>query len=421
MSDSGDVTVDGHVVGKLVGLKFEPASRSQSLEGKAVRGAAEAAVKPILAQKLALITKADERAFRLAPDGKISFDPTGNPASTPPPIAKLVKGADWLSPKVELIGGQEAEEAGKSSAIQRLETWLAEDFKKRLPTHYAMKFADSANSLEGLARGIAYRVMESGAAVDLRGEDPSHRLTQDQRVSLKTIGIRSGRTAAHVPDAQKPAAQKLIAIFRTVFDERPTAAAPEGAGSFALDGSWSEEALVANGYLRFGSRAVRADLAERLAWEISKRRKEADKNAFALPAELASIVSCPGDDFPMVLKGLGVVPAEKDKESGAVTLWRYGARHRPNDTRPRGKTAPRGKPGQKGGHHRQAKGGGRPQRGPSRAAMAAEKRKNDPDNPFAALAALIPEKPKPKPKKKKKKKPKSAAAPTSSYTYTPFS
>ena len=420
MSDSGDVTVDGHVVGKLVGLKFEPASRSQSLEGKAVRGAAEAAVKPILAQKLALIAKADERALRLAGDGTISFDPTGNPASTPPPIAKLVKGADWLSPKVELIGGQEAEDAGKASAIKRIETWLAEEFKKRLPTHYAMKFADSAAPLEGLARGIAYRVMESGAAVDLRGEDPSHRLTQDQRTALKTIGIRSGRTAAHVPDAQKPAAQKLIAIFRTVFDQKPTASAPEGAGSFALDGSWSEEALIANGYLRFGARAVRADLAERLAWEVSKRRKEADKNAFALPAELASIVSCPGDDFPMVLKGLGIVPAEKDKESGAVTLWRYGSRHRPNDNRSRGKGAPRGKPGQKGGQQRQGK-GGRPHRGPSRSAIAAEKRKNDPDNPFAALAALIPEKPKSKPKKKKKKKQKPAAAPASTHTYTPFS
>ncbi len=422
MSDSGDVTVDGHVVGKLVGLKFEPASRSQSLEGKAVRGAAEAAVKPILAQKLALIAKADDRALRLAQDGTISFDPTGNPASNPPPIAKLVKGPDWLSPKIELIGGQEAEDSGKASAVQRIEAWLAEDFKKRLPSHYAMKFSDSAKSLEGLARGIAFRVMESGAAVDLRNEDPSHRLTQDQRVSLKTIGVRSGRTAAHVPDAQKPAAQKLIAVFRTVFDEKPTAAAPEGAGSFALDGSWSEEALAANGYLRFGSRAVRADLAERLAWEISKRRKEADKNAFALPAELASIVSCPGDDFPLVLKGLGIVPAEKDKESGAVTLWRYGSRHRPNDGPPRGKGPRKGKPGPKDGQQRRGKGGGgRPHRGASHAAIAAEKRKNDPDNPFAALAALIPEKPKPKPKKKKKKKAKAAAAPTSTYTYTPFS
>lgn len=124
----------------------------------------------------------------------------------------------------------------------------------------------------------------------------------------------------------------------------------------------------------------------------------------------------------MVLKGLGIVPAEKDKESGAVTLWRYGSRHRPNDSSPRGKGPRKGKPGPKDGQQRRGKGGGgRPHRGASHAAIAAEKRKNDPDNPFAALAALIPEKPKPKPKKKKKKKAKAAAAPTSTYTYTPFS
>jgi len=258
-----------------------------------------------------------------------------------------------------------------------------------------MKTADSAKSLEGLARGIAFRVLETGAAVDLRGEDPSHRLTQDQRVALKMIGVRSGRTAAHVPDAQKPAAQKLVAILRTVFDEKPCAAAPEGAG-------------------------------ERLAWEVSKRRKEADKAVFALPAELASIVSCPGDAFPMVLKGLGIVPAEKDKETGAVTLWRYGSRHRPQDSRPKGKGAQggkpehRGKPGQKG-RPQKGGGGGRPNRGPSRAAIAAEKRKNDPDNPFAALSALIPEKPKPKPKKKKRKKKVQAKSDAPAvFNYTPF-
>ena len=135
MSESGEVTVDGHVVGRLVGLKFEPASRAQTLEGKAVRGAAEAAVKPILAQKLALIAKADERGIRLAPDGTFSFDPTGNPASSPPPIARLTKGADWLTPGIELIGAVEAEDSQRASAIARLSNWLGEEIKKK-PVSY---------------------------------------------------------------------------------------------------------------------------------------------------------------------------------------------------------------------------------------------------------------------------------------------
>ena len=121
----------------------------------------------------------------------------------------------------------------------------------------------------------------------------------------------------------------MIALLRAVESGAPFSLAPEGAGSFALDGTWPDEALHANGYLRFGRRAVRADLAERLGWEISKRRKDAGKNVFAIPIDLASMVSCPADDWPAVLKGFGLAPAEKDKETQAVLTWRYAARARP--------------------------------------------------------------------------------------------
>ena len=67
-----------------------------------------------------------------------------------------------------------------------------------------------------------------------------------------------------------------------------------------------------------------------MAWEISKRRREAGKNAFELPPEIASIISCPGDEIPAVLKDFGLVPLEKDEETGVVKLWRYGGRMRPD-------------------------------------------------------------------------------------------
>jgi ATP-dependent RNA helicase SUPV3L1/SUV3 len=257
--------------------------------------------------------------------------------------------------------------------------------------------------------------------------------------------------AAHVPDAQKPAAQRMIAILRAVFAGEGFPLAPEGAGSFPLDGTWPEEALAANGYLRFGKRAVRADLAERLGWELSKRRREAGKNAFAIPIDLASVVSCPADDWPAVLKGFGLAPAEKDKDSGAVTLWRYGARSRPEEggasrpprrdggqgqgKRPEGRHGGKGGPrpdGNRGGGNKGGR-GGQPQRGPSQHGSAPRSRQPDPNSPFAALAALLPPEPPPKKKRKPKKKggPKPEAGAQSAgpeatgneggFTYTPFS
>jgi hypothetical protein len=67
-----------------------------------------------------------------------------------------------------------------------------------------------------------------------------------------------------------------------------------------------------------------------LGWELAKRRKDAAKAVFEIPIDLASVISCPAEDWPAVLKGFGIAPAEKNPETGAVTLWRYVARARPD-------------------------------------------------------------------------------------------
>ena len=420
LTPEGDVRVEGHVVGRLKGLTFEPVLDARTLEGKAVRSAAQAAVRPLILERLSLIVAAPDDAFKLNDEGQIEHINS--------PVAHLAKGSSWMAPRVEIVGASEVDPAEREAARQRLEQWAAAETAKILPTHTKLAVEKAGDALEGLARGIAFRLLETGAAVDLRQDDPSLRLTGDQREALKGIGVRAGRVAAHVPDAQKPAGQRMIAILRAVFEGQPFPLAPEGAGSFALDGTWPEEALAANGYLRFGRRAVRADLAERLGWEIAKRRKEASKNAFPIEIDLASVVSCPADDWPAVLKGFGLAPAEKDKETDAVTLWRYASRARP-EGRPEGGRPQRGRDqnaggkGPKGPRGPKQQGGG----GRSNSRSASQSRQPDPDSPFAALAALLPE-PKQaanKPKKKKRKpKPKPEAAAESaadtSFEYKPF-
>ncbi len=409
----GEVTVEGHLVGHLVGLRFEPASSAKTLEGRAVRNAASQALRPILARRLASIADAK--------GGMLDFTDGGGIRFSSELVARLAKGGDWLRPEVELIGGEEADPAQREAARAVIADWVKRQIATRLPTHARLMNPDNLTGLEGLARGIAFRVCESGAAVDLREDDPGHRLTSPQRDALRAMGIRAGRVAAHVPDAQKPAAQQLVAILRTVFDVDVCAPAPVGAGSFEAGDGWSDAALAANGYLRFGKRAVRADLAERLGWEVSKRRREAGKNLFALPADLASVVSCPGDDFPDILKGFGLVAAERDPETGAPTLWRYAARARPEHGRPA--------PGRKAGQDARPRGRKPKDKGPARRSVpaSAEPRRKppDPDSPFAALAVLIEPEPKPKPAKKrparKRRKTKAGSGGAGTgFVYRPF-
>jgi len=407
LTPEGEISVEGHVVGRLLGLTFEPDTTARTLEGKAVRNAALSVLTPILTKRLGEMTVGGDDAFTMNAGGQVEF---GGHA-----IGEMVKGHDWLTPGIGLIGASEMSAEAKEPARARVEAWVRDHISKTLPSHSRLKSGEGQEGLEGHAKGIAFRIMESGAAIDLREDDPDLRVDAPQREILKALGVRSGRLAGHVPDAQKPAAQRLIARLRTLFDGVPCLVAPEGAGSFALDGTWPDAALLANGYLRFGARAVRADLAERLAWEISKRRREAEKSTFALPPELASIVSCPGDIFPTVVKGMGLVIAEKDPETGLPTLWRYGRRKTGEAPRARGRNS--GQPeGQETHAGKGGKGRGRSQtphparhdrkKSHSKSGPRHEKQA-DPDSPFAALAALMPaETAKPKKSKPKKQKPK---------------
>lgn len=410
--ENGEITIEGHVVGKLEGLVFHPDTTANTVEGKAVRAAAMQALAPILVKRLTAICEALPIAFGLNDYAQITFDGQ--------PIARVIKGHDWLSPRAELIGADDSTTELRELARKKAEDWLVDYTQRQLPALSALKKQlNTIEDLPGSARGLAYRVLEAGSAVDLRSDDPPLRLSPEEREALKGWGIRAGRVAAYAPETTKPAQQALIARLVSVFTEDKAMIAPTGAGSFAIDDSWTDTALNAQGYLRFGPRAIRADLAERLAWEIDKRRKEAGKNFFEIPAELASVVSCPADAFVEALKGLGLVPAENGAETGAVKAWKYKARARPEgrpDRRPRRGPPPARQGSQEEGGERPArakraegKGGKRPPRGDDRkpqksfAAQKAEARKHDPDNPFAALASLLPPPPPPKPKPKKKK------------------
>src|SRR5690606_31908729 len=65
----GAVTVEGHYVGRLEGVRFEAARGATTLEEKALRGAARRAVAPEIARRLGKLAAEPDEAFALAPDG----------------------------------------------------------------------------------------------------------------------------------------------------------------------------------------------------------------------------------------------------------------------------------------------------------------------------------------------------------------
>jgi ATP-dependent RNA helicase SUPV3L1/SUV3 len=398
MSADGEVSVEGHVVGRLHGLKFEPVLVAQTLEGKTVRGAALAAVRPLLLVRLAELSSAHAAELNFSDEGEVVFRGA--------PVARLRPGASWLRPKPELIGAAEADPPERQPALDRVSQWLQEETSRLLPVHCALQGGDGMGQLEGMSRGIAYRLLETGAAIDLRRDRPPVHLSPDQREKLKLIGIRTGRLSAYLPDALKPAAQRFIALLKNVGEARPAVIPPIGAGSFLADAGWSDEGLLSTGYLRFGRRALRADLAERLGWRLATLRKEAGRNFFAVPMDLASVASCPAEEWPDVLRGFGLTPAERNNEAGEITAWRFAGRSPAGD---RKALRPKSMPGKAAGAPAEP---GKKVRPASRA-PAAE------NSPFAALAVLLP--PPPPARARQTGRKRQSAKPTKpSFTYRPF-
>ena len=398
---SGEVVISGHPVGRIEGLVFHAEAAGETLAGRALRGAALKALRPIIERRLAAIAQ--------APDTDLSFDAdAATIVHESSPVAKLSAATDWHTPRLDLIGAPDASAPGREDAIERLTRWFADHVKAQLPALHELRTVLDGKDLRGAARGAAYQLLETGAAFDRRHAGPAFQLSGEDRAALAAAGVKSGRVAAWLPGLLKPAAARLMLALRAVHSGKPAPAAPTQSSFPLKDGHWSDAMLHTAGYLRLGPRAVRADLAERLAVMLSQIRRGSETSAFAVPPELSAQVGCPQADFPAILRGLGLKPAEKDKETGAVKLWRFpaqrtqtpAARPQPDKPATTGEATPR--------HKRP---GAKPAPPPR-----PERPRPPPSGPFAVLADLIIAQPAParadKPRRRRRhRRPAAAAAP----------
>ncbi len=315
ISEEGEVTVEGHFVGRLDGLEFKPDPRASSgLEGRAVRNAALKALKPEVSRRLAAIVSADDASIELGKDGRVRL--------TGVVVAKLASGAPVLKPRIELIGGDTAIEQQRNAARERLELWLAQSVAHDLRPLVALENAWREGWLPSDARGLAFRLIENAGALDAAQEDLSH-LTATGRAALQRHGVRIGKHTIFLPGLVKPrAAHTLALLWRAAHpnDEHPVFIARAGALSVPLEHrrSWGE--CAAAGYRGCGRIAVRLDLIEKLADALDAPSPLDD-------VTLARLIGRPVRELAGVLQSLGY----QRREEEGVARWRQLSRKR---TRP---------------------------------------------------------------------------------------
>jgi len=383
ITHDGEVLVEEHFVGRLVGFAFHPDPRAGGIEGKALRQAAVKALRTMIKTRAEQLIAAKDSAFELSDHGRILWNKA--------PVARLIAGRDNLSPRVDLLADDLLDPGQREAVERRLERWLSDHIFKILgqlvalrdavddkakngtgdpaaetsateaatgeaaaeaspeaapethaetpaeataetpeqaaeqtpeqrpaeaeassqPTDQSSAPADAQPApkpasqpapqparqseaaamvggeppLTGLARGIAYRLIERFGVINRRDvAEEIKSLDQNDRARLRRYGVRFGEFSIFLPQMLKPAPARLLVILwavkNNVFSKaaQPETPAPTpptpGLTSVQVEEGMEMDFCAAAGFRICGQRAVRVDMLERLADLIRDARSK---------------------------------------------------------------------------------------------------------------------------------------------------
>jgi ATP-dependent RNA helicase SUPV3L1/SUV3 len=304
----GAVTVEGHYVGRLSGLSFEAAQGASLLEEKALRAAAQHAVTPEIARRLGQLAAEPDEAFALAPDGTVLW--RGQAAG-------VVTGGVAGAPRVRLLG-ELGHDAARQRATRRLEAFVAAEAARRLAPLRKLEAAVSDGKLKGLARGLAYRLIEAGGVLD-RAEvrEETRALSQVERRALRSLGVRIGTFSLYLPGLLRPEARALAQalVERETGGWRP----PAGAVSPLPEPPPPARVLAAYGLRAVRRLAAPVEQLERLEELLAKGPI---RNGGVLLTEAARAeLGWSEAEADALLRGLGFAPANRPS-AGEPISWR---------------------------------------------------------------------------------------------------
>jgi ATP-dependent RNA helicase SUPV3L1/SUV3 len=316
---TGEVIVEGHVIGRLDGFTFAPDAAEAGSDAKALQAAAQIALAGEIEARAEKLSGAKDDAFVLTSDGTIRW--TGDA------VAKLVAADDVLHPRIRIISDERLAGAAREAVQTRLDLWLKTHIEKLLGPLFDL---NKAEDITGIARGIAFQLIEAlGVLERARIAAEMKDLDQPSRASLRKYGVRFGAYHIYVPALLKPAARALASLLWAEKQDDVDMSALSGAQhlagsgrtSFAVDKQLARDAYRILGYKQCGERAVRVDILERLAdlirpalaWRQGspggalgeKPAGAFDGRGFTVTQAMTSLTGSAGEDFASILRALG--------------------------------------------------------------------------------------------------------------------
>ena len=130
IAKSGEVVVEGHVIGRLGGFQFMADPSAGGPEAKALRAAAQKALAGEIDTRAARLANAADDQFVLASDGTIRW--VGEA------VGRLTAGDDVAQPRVRILADEHLTGASRDVVQGRLDLWLTPTRKAARPAARAL-------------------------------------------------------------------------------------------------------------------------------------------------------------------------------------------------------------------------------------------------------------------------------------------
>jgi ATP-dependent RNA helicase SUPV3L1/SUV3 len=179
---TGEVIVEGHVIGRLDGFTFAPDAAEAGSDAKALQAAAQAVLAGEINARAEKLGNAPDEQFVLTSEGIIRW--TGDA------VARLSAAEDALHPRIRIISDERLTGAPRDKVQARLDLWLKTHIEKLLGPLFELS---KAEDVTGIARGIAYQLVEAlGVLERQKIANELKDLDQPSRAVLRKYGVRFG-------------------------------------------------------------------------------------------------------------------------------------------------------------------------------------------------------------------------------------
>ena len=326
---SGEVKVEGHVIGRLDGFMFAPDASAAGSEAKALNAAAQKALAGEIELRATKLSQASNDQIVLAADGALRW--SGEL------VGRLTAGDDTLRPRVRVIADEHLTGPARELVQNRLDLWLRTHIEKLLAPLFSLT---AAEDVTGMARGVAFQLVEAlGVLERQKVAEEVKGLDQPARATLRKYGVRFGAYHIYLPGLLKPAPRSLATQLWAIKHENPDAKgvsdllhlAASGRTSMPVDKETPKALYRTAGYRICGERAVRVDILERLAdlirpalsWREGAPGPKPDGffdgRCFVISGAMTSLTGASGEDFASILRSLGYRMDRKPKPATAAT------------------------------------------------------------------------------------------------------